>query len=63
MGPKRKEKKGEKPKTDLDGLVELLLLQARKSIEEETERDRLREQILMEAEIIARWKKKPFYVA
>ena len=63
MTAKRRGKKREKGEEQIDVLVELLLDQAWNEAGEQVDMEKLKEQILREAEIVARWKKKPFYVA
>jgi len=59
MGDKRKKREKEEI-IDLDALSKYLLLQAKKRMTKE--RQILKDQIMKEAETVARWRKKPFYI-
>jgi len=58
-----KKAKKRKENVDLDSLAEWLMVKAQKRLKEDRSTDQLKKGILRDAETVARWKKKPFYVA
>lgn len=58
-----KQKKKNRKDAELDLLVDILLSRVNHQMELQKEIARLKLQILTEAEIVARWNKKSFYVS
>ncbi len=56
------DKKKNQSETELDLLAELLLERAKNKNELEKELEKLKLEILTEAQIVARWNKKSFYI-
>jgi len=57
-----KQKKKNKRDVDLDLLVDLLVSRVKNQRELQEEIEKLKLEILAEAEIVARWNKKSFYI-
>ena len=56
-------KKKSKNEIDLDLLVDLLLARVRNQTELRREIEKLKKEILTDAEIVARWNRKSFYIS